>query len=59
MRRLSVRVRRLPLRRLRVRLARLRRLRLRRLRLLLAVGSLPHLLSSAHLADKSELLWPA
>jgi len=59
MRRLSVRVRRLPLRRLRVRLARLRRLWLRCLWLLLAVGPLPHLLSSAHLADKSELLWPA
>ena len=54
----------MPLRRLRVRLARLRRLWLRWLWLrwlwlLLAVGPLPHLLSSAHLADKSELLWPA
>ena len=51
--------RRLPLRRLRVRLARLRRLWLWWLWLLLAMGSLPHLLSSARLADKSELSWPA
>jgi hypothetical protein len=58
MRRLSMR-RRLPLRRLRVRLARLRRLWLRWLWLLLAMGTLPHLLSSARPADKSELLWPA
>ena len=58
MRRLSLR-RRLPLRRLRVRLARLRRLWLWWLWLLLAMGSLPHLLSSARLADKSELSWPA
>ena len=45
--------------RLRVPRLPLRWLWLRWLRLLLAMGPLPHLLSSAHLADKSELLWPA
>ena len=44
MRRLSMRVRWLPVRRLRLRLARLRRLWLRRLWLLLVMGTLPHLL---------------
>jgi hypothetical protein len=44
MRRLSMRVRRLPMRRLRLRLARLRRLWVRRLWLLLVMGTLPHLL---------------
>ena len=45
MRRLSMRVRWLPVRRLRLRLARLRRLWLRRLWLLLVMGTLPRLLS--------------
>ena len=44
MRRLSMRVRWLPVRRLRLRLARLRRLWLRRLWLLLVMGTLPRLL---------------
>ena len=44
MRRLSMRVRWLPVRRLRLRLARLRRLWVRRLWLLLVMGTLPRLL---------------